>query len=84
MRFPFLLPGFIFYQCGVDVIASDKLGKLSLTISGCKERDRKVLLAAKQNHIPLCASMGGGYSDRISEIVEAHANTYRLAQEIFF
>lgn len=77
-------PGFIFYQCGVDVIASDKLGKLSLTISGCKERDRKVLLAAKQNHIPLCASMGGGYSDRISEIVEAHANTYRLAQEIFF
>ena len=36
-------PDFIYYLCGVDVIASDKLGKLSLTIEGCKERDRYVL-----------------------------------------
>jgi acetoin utilization deacetylase AcuC-like enzyme len=77
-------PDFIFYQSGVDVIASDKLGKLSLTIGGCKERDRLVLALAHQHQIPLCASMGGGYSTRIADIVEAHANTYRLAQEIFF
>lgn len=77
-------PEFIFYQSGVDVIATDKLGKLHLTIKGCKERDRMVLQAAKDHHIPLCASMGGGYSVRIADIVEAHANTYRLAQEIFF
>jgi acetoin utilization deacetylase AcuC-like enzyme len=77
-------PDFIFFQSGVDVIATDKLGKLGLTISGCKERDRMVLSLAKQNNIPLCASMGGGYSTRISDIVEAHANTYRLAQEIYF
>jgi acetoin utilization deacetylase AcuC-like enzyme len=68
----------------VDVIATDKLGKLALTLKGCKERDRKVLQQAKSNRIPLCASMGGGYSVRIADIVEAHANTYRLAQEIFF
>ena len=36
-------PDFIFYLCGVDVIASDKLGKLGMTIDGCKERDRFVL-----------------------------------------
>jgi acetoin utilization deacetylase AcuC-like enzyme len=77
-------PEFIFYQSGVDVIATDKLGKLALTLKGCKERDRKVLQQAKSNRIPLCASMGGGYSVRIADIVEAHANTYRLAQEIFF
>jgi hypothetical protein len=28
--------------------------------------------------------MGGGYSEKLSNILEAHANTYRLAQEIFF
>ena len=77
-------PDFIFFQSGVDVIATDKLGKLGLTISGCKERDKMVLNMAKQNNIPLCASMGGGYSSRISDIIEAHANTFRLAQEIYF
>lgn len=77
-------PDFIFFQSGVDVLATDKLGKLSLTREGCKQRDRIVLEAAKRNKIPLVASMGGGYSPDFRDIIEAHANTYRLAQEIFF
>lgn len=77
-------PDFIFFQSGVDVLATDKLGKLSLTREGCKQRDRIVLETAKKNQIPLVASMGGGYSQDFRDIIEAHANTYRLAQEIFF
>lgn len=77
-------PDFVFFQSGVDVLATDKLGRLGMTIEGCKERDRQVLQTCKMNGIPLVASMGGGYSQRIAHIVEAHANTYRLAQEIFF
>lgn len=77
-------PDFIFFQSGVDVIGSDKLGKLNLSIAGCKERDRLVIRLAHLNQIPLVASMGGGYSEKIKDIVEAHANTYRLAQEIYF
>jgi acetoin utilization deacetylase AcuC-like enzyme len=77
-------PDFIFFQSGVDVLATDKLGKLALTREGCKQRDRIVLQAAKANKIPLVASMGGGYSKDFRDIIEAHANTYRLAQEIFF
>ena len=77
-------PDFIFYQSGVDVLATDKLGKLSLTREGCKERDRVVLQKAKAAGVPLVASMGGGYSPDFRDIIEAHANTYRLAQEIFF
>ncbi|MDF9801198.1 acetoin utilization deacetylase AcuC-like enzyme [Catalinimonas alkaloidigena] len=77
-------PDFIFFQSGVDVLASDKLGRLSLSIAGCRERDRVVLKRAKENKIPIALSMGGGYSSQIAHIVEAHANTYRLAQEIFF
>jgi len=79
-----LQPDFIFFQSGVDVLATDKLGKLSLTREGCKQRDRLVLEAAKRNNIPLVASMGGGYSVDFRDIIEAHANTYRLAQEIYF
>lgn len=77
-------PDFIFYLCGVDVVASDKLGKLGLSLEGCKSRDRFVLELCHEHHIPVMCSMGGGYSPDIKVIVEAHANTFRLAQEIFF
>ncbi len=77
-------PDFIFYQAGVDVLATDKLGRLGMSLQGCKERDRKVLQACKTNRIPVVVNMGGGYSPEIRHIVEAHANTYRLAQDIFF
>ncbi|WP_066223288.1 histone deacetylase family protein [Formosa haliotis] len=77
-------PDFIFYLSGVDVIASDKLGKLGLTIHGCKARDRYVLETCKLHAIPVMCSMGGGYTPEIKTIIDAHANTYRLAQELFF
>lgn len=76
-------PDFIYYLCGVDILASDKLGKLGCSIEGCKERDRFVLQTCKDHHIPVMCSMGGGYSPDIKIIVEAHANTFRLAQRIF-
>jgi acetoin utilization deacetylase AcuC-like enzyme len=77
-------PDFIFYLSGVDVLATDKLGKLALTIDECKERDAVVLQLCKQDKIPVQASMGGGYSPQIKDIVEAHCNTFRLADELFF
>lgn len=77
-------PDFIYYLCGVDVIATDKLGKLGMSIEGCKARDRFVLETCKIENIPVMCSMGGGYSPNIKTIVEAHANTFRLAQELFF
>ena len=77
-------PDFIYYLCGVDVIATDKLGKLGMTLNGCKQRDQFVLEACKTNNIPVMCSMGGGYSPDIKTIIEAHANTFRLAQDVFF
>lgn len=77
-------PDFLFYQCGVDILGTDKLGRLGISREGCKQRDRMVLETARKNKIPLVASMGGGYSEDFRDIIEAHANTYRLAQEIFF
>ena len=77
-------PEFIFYLSGVDVLENDKLGRLSLSINGCKERDRFILEICKKNSIPVQVSMGGGYSVILKNIIEAHSNTFRLAQEIFF
>ena len=77
-------PDFIFYLCGVDVIEGDKLGRLALTMKGCKERDNIVLEICKNLEIPVQCSMGGGYSKELKVIIEAHANTFRLAQEIYF
>lgn len=77
-------PDFIFFQSGVDILESDKLGRLAISMEGCKQRDKIVLSLAKSHNIPLVASMGGGYSEDINIIVEAHANTYRLAQDIYF
>lgn len=77
-------PDFVFFQAGVDVLATDKLGKLSLTRDGCKKRDKLILELCRSNKTPLVITMGGGYSVNIRDIVEAHCNTFRLAQQLFF
>lgn len=77
-------PDFIFYLSGVDVLKTDKLGKLALSMQACCERDRFVLEQCKKHQIPVQVSMGGGYSANIKDIVEAHCNTYRLAHNLFF
>lgn len=77
-------PDFVFYLSGVDVLATDKLGKLALTVNECKERDRLVFEQCLQRGLPVQVSMGGGYSPDIKDIVEAHCNTYRLANELWF
>jgi acetoin utilization deacetylase AcuC-like enzyme len=77
-------PDFIFYLSGVDILATDKLGRLSMTQAGCKRRDQYVFETCHRHQIPVAVSMGGGYSERLADIIEAHANTFRLAQEIYF
>lgn len=75
-------PDFIFYQCGVDILETDKLGKLAVSIAGCKKRDELVFRMAKQLNCPIVCSMGGGYSPNIKDIIEAHANTFRVGIDI--
>lgn len=77
-------PDLVFYLSGVDVLETDKLGRLSMSLAGCRKRDETVLDICRRNEVPIAVSMGGGYSERIAHIVEAHANTFRLAQELFF
>ena len=77
-------PDLIFYLAGADVLATDKLGKLALSKDACRQRDRIVFNNAIANNVPVQVSMGGGYSPQIKDIVEAHCNTYRVANELYF
>ena len=76
-------PDFVFYLSGVDVLKEDKLGRLALSLEGTKKRDEMVLSSCFERNIPVQCSMGGGYAPDVNLIIEAHANTYRVATEIF-
>lgn len=76
-------PDFAFYLSGVDVLSSDKLGRLALSVEGCKERDRVVFSLLHKLQIPVQVSMGGAYSPDIKVIVNAHANTYKVARDMY-
>ena len=76
-------PDIVFYLSGVDILNSDKLGRLGVSIQGCKRRDEFVFNLCHDLQIPVVVSMGGGYSKQIKDIIEAHANTFRSAKHIF-
>lgn len=76
-------PDFTFYLSGVDILATDKFGKLKVSLEGCKERDRTVFRLLKNANLPCVVAMGGGYSPEVKTIVEAHCNTFRAAKEIY-
>ena len=76
-------PGFAFFLSGVDILATDKFGKLKLTMAGCRQRDEMVFTTLQQQQIPCMAAMGGGYSADVKIITEAHSNTFRVAKNIY-
>jgi acetoin utilization deacetylase AcuC-like enzyme len=76
-------PEVIFYQSGVDALACDVLGRLSLTHEGLRSRDQLVTGLCAKHHIPLVITLGGGYGDPIEQTALAHANTFRTALRAF-
>ena len=76
-------PDFAFYLSGVDILKTDKFGKLDISIDGCKQRDEIVFSKLRKHNIPCAVAMGGGYSPDIRTIVEAHCNTFRLSKDVY-
>ncbi len=76
-------PELVLFQSGVDVLATDSLGRLALTVEGLAERDRMVIEGARDNNFPLAITLGGGYADPIELTVAAHAQTFRIAADVF-
>ncbi|MEY4216053.1 MAG: hypothetical protein RLZZ68_509 [Bacteroidota bacterium] len=76
-------PDFAFYLAGVDILNTDKFGRLEVSLADCKQRDEFVFKTLKNLEIPVAVALGGGYSPDINVIVEAHCNTFRWAVDLF-
>lgn len=76
-------PDIVFYLSGVDVLATDKFGRMKLTIAECKDRDQIVFHACRKRGIPVTVAMGGGYSPDVRDIVTAHCNTFKAAKDMW-
>lgn len=76
-------PDFAFFLSGVDILSTDKFGKLKVSMQGCKKREEIVFSNLQKLKIPCAVAMGGGYSEDVKVITEAHCNTYRVAKDVF-
>ncbi len=77
-------PDILFFQAGVDALASDRLGRLSLTPEGMARRDALVIREVQKSKTPLAIALGGGYSEPIELTVAAHARTFLTAADHYF
>ena len=76
-------PDLVLYQAGVDPLAEDKLGRLSLSVAGIEARDEAVLAACRRHGVPVALALGGGYAEPIDLTVRANVGTYRALRRIF-
>jgi len=74
---------FAFYLSGVDILETDRFGKLKVTMEGCRQRDEFVFSLLKRLGIPVVVAMGGGYSADVRNVAEAHCQTFRVAKDIY-
>ncbi len=76
-------PGLVLYQAGVDPLRHDLLGHLNLSYEGLAARDRMVFESCKKAGIPVSLAIGGGYANPVALSVEAYANSFRTAKQVF-
>lgn len=76
-------PEIVFYQCGVDPLESDALGRLSLTFEGLARRDRLVIETFRRRGVAVMLALGGGYANPIEDTIRAQCNLYRIAMDVY-
>lgn len=76
-------PDLACYQSGVDILTTDKFGKLAITPQGCRTRDDLVFQFLSKKNIPCVVAMGGGYSPEIKDVVNAHCETFKAAMDAY-
>ncbi len=77
-------PDLVYYLGGIDPLATDHFGRLSLTLKGLRERERIVIETITQKNYPLVLLLSGGYAPTLEETVIAHAQMYEVAKEMGF
>jgi acetoin utilization deacetylase AcuC-like enzyme len=72
-------PNCIIFLAGADPHEGDRLGKLSLTQEGMRQRDEAVFQYGLDRQIPIAFSMAGGYGREIQSTVDIHFQTILTA-----
>ncbi len=72
-------PDLAFYIAGADPYEHDRLGRLSVSKDGLRERDRIVFDACGAASVPIAVVMAGGYAENVHDTVEIHTATVREA-----
>lgn len=75
-------PELVVFLAGVDVLAGDRYGRLSLTEAGLRRRERHVLETVAAADRPLAIVLGGGYAPSTLRTVELHAIVFEEAARI--
>lgn len=76
-------PQLVLYIAGADPLRDDRLGRLTMSLEGLAERDRRVMTACRDLGAKVALSMGGGYARPIHPTVAAHVGTFRVAREVW-
>ena len=86
-------PDLVVYLGGVDVVADDRFGRLSLSRKGLAARDRFVCETVRGADVPLCLLLSGGYAARrtpgqapetlAAATADLHAEMYRQAASVY-
>ena len=72
---------FAFLLAGADPWEGDRLGRLSLTLPGLEERDRRAIGWIRDRNIPLVVTLAGGYGEPIETTADIQARSVALAAE---
>ena len=72
-----------FLLSGVDVVVGDRYGRLALTREGLRRRERLAQTLLRDSGIPVVLVLSGGYAETPRLTADLHAESHRIAAEVF-
>ncbi|MEM1026812.1 MAG: histone deacetylase [Planctomycetota bacterium] len=70
-------PDLLIYQAGADPLRDDPYSPLDIGHRDLMLRDILVFAFARAHQIPIAWNLAGGYTKDVTQVVEAHVNTFR-------
>jgi len=76
-------PDLVFYLGGIDVMADDRYGRMSLSREGLHARDGYVLEQIRDRDLPAVLLLSGGYAHSPEATADLHATMHREANRVW-
>jgi acetoin utilization deacetylase AcuC-like enzyme len=73
----------VFYPAGVDIVQGDRYGRLALSDSGLRRRERHVLETCRRASLPVAITIAGGYAATPERTADLHAIVFEEARARF-